>query len=178
MKRTHSVLVMLALAGCAHSGARQLVRLDDFLAFSNPAMCESAPEHTRFLRALFAGDANDGFRPGLVLAPEAIRGAFGPIEVKRHDSWWSVTVPASGTLFGLKLRQIAHALPEGGDPGDVTYSFEASLDDVARALRERGFPAKAGASVEMGPPDGYAYELSVTADPDRAGRTHFSCGYS
>lgn len=173
-----SILATLALlVGCTRPPATKGVSLDDVLAFSNPAMCESAPDHARLLSAMIAGDANSGFRPGRIVAPRAVRSAFGTIEVRRHDGFWTVGTPVRAMLFGLPLRRIDHALPEGGDPGDVSYSFEAPIADVERALRSRGFPVEAGKVIAVGPPDGYEFNVSLLRDPDDPRRAILSCGF-
>ncbi len=175
-------LLLAALAagsGCAHfgEGGARAVRLDELLAFSNPSLCESAPPHSHFLGGMMRGDANEGFRAGHILVPTSFRRAFGRIKVVRHEYWWTVGVPVSGTLFGLKLTRIEQDLPQGGDPGGVTYSFDAPAAEVENALRAAGFPAKGGADVSLGPPEGYDHVMSLTADPSDPGRTHFRCGY-
>lgn len=152
--------------------------LDSLLGFTDPATCATSEPHTRFLDAMVVGDANEGFRAGRLLVPGALLSAFGPIKVVRHDGWWTVGVAVRGTLFDLPVSRIDHALPEGGDPGDVTYEFAAPVERVEQVLRARGFPARAGKDVTLGPPDGYEHIMSLQAHPDDARLSQFGCGYS
>jgi hypothetical protein len=152
--------------------------LDAFLSFTNPTICEAAPAHDRFIRAMVGGDANAGFRPGRLVVPDRLRSAFGSIRVEQHDGYWTIGLPVSGTMFGLPLRRIVQWSPEGGDPGGVAYHFNVPAEELAGALRARGFPAKVGEAVQLGPPDGYEYTLEVRPDPDQQGGALFSCDYS
>lgn len=169
---------LLGLAGCTHVERRpDPIALDSLLAFSDPKLCEPTAAHFRFLRSMIGGDANVGFRAGKLVAPARLRAAFDRIKVKRHDGWWTIGVPVRGSLFGLPLAEIVHSLPEGGDAGDETYVFDVPVQRVESVLRARGFPAKSGEDVQLGPPDGMAHLMSLRSDPDDARRTVFTCGY-
>jgi len=153
-----------AVGGCAHT-ARPVgaPALDALLGFADPALCRQS-------------DANEGFRAGHVLAPPGLRTAFGDVRVVKHDGWWEIGVPVAGTLFGLPVTRIFQALPEGGDPGGVTYAFVRPVAEVGRVLRDQGFPARAGEDVQLGPPDGYAHTLFLRRGT--ATTSLLSCGYS
>ena len=167
----------LILAAGARPAQPPEAALDLFLGFTDPKLCKESAAHARFLQSLIEGDANDGFRAGNPVVPNRLKPAFGVVEVKRHDGWWTIGIPVRGSLFGLPLVRIEHALPEGGDPGDVTYSFRAPVDRVERVLRARGFPARANAAVRLGPPDGYDFRMSLHPDPEDAKQSLFGCGY-
>lgn len=184
MIKAVAIPLAATLAGCAHPEppavpgvASSSPRLDELLAFADPRLCEPAPAHERFLAGMVAGDANTGFEAGRLLVPTDLKRAFGRIAVRRHDGWWTVGVPVRGTLFGLPLKEVVHALPEGGDPGDVSYIFVAPATLLEQVLRARGFPAKVGEDVQLGPPDGYKHYMTVRPDPDDKARSILSCGY-
>lgn len=178
MKKLIASFLLVGLAGCAHMEQRGSAGLDEFLAFADPALCEPAPEHARFLSSMIAGDANEGFRPGRLIVPPNLRSAFGPVEVRRHDGWWTIGVAVTGRLYGLPLKEIVHALPEGGDAGDISYVFAAPAPHVEHALHARRFPAEIGEDVSLGPPDGLQHIMSLTADPDNKDRSVLTCGYA
>lgn len=176
LRSTWGVAMALLLAGCAHMTAPAAAQLDELLAFAEPATCEPAADHARLLAALVAGDANDGFRPGEVAAPPALVGAFGRVYARRHEGYWTVGAPVHGLLFGLPLIEIVHALPEGGDAGDVTYVFGAPVGSVEASLRRRGFPVRAGSDVPVGSVDAQQLGIGLRADPANPGRTLLTCG--
>ena len=178
MKATAALVPLLALAGCAHMPmARGSAALDPLLAFSDPSRCEQSLAHTRLLNEMVAGDAEEGFRPGRIVVAQPFGQAFGPIFVDRVGDFTVVGTPVSGTLFGLSLVSIEQAFPDGGDPGDVTYTFETTVTNLEGQLVARGFPAKAGQTVSMGPPDVYDHVIQVLPDPSNRGRAMFLCGY-
>ncbi len=169
---------LLLVAACAHPIAtRHQLALDELLQFTSPTMCELSAPHRHLLDGMIAGDANAGFSPGFIHAPKGMRRLFGPIEVRRHDSYWTVEASVEGTLFGIPLVAIIHSLPEGGDAGDVTYVFDAPIATVESALRARGFPARAGQEVELGSPDLQVPVMALLVDPKSRGRTLLSCYY-
>ena len=176
-----AILVAIAvLGGCAHTPApraAEKLALDEVFAFSDATRCEPAPAHALLLQEMVAGDVDVGFRSGRIVAPKPLARAFGAIFVEPHDNYTVVGVPVSGTLFGLPLASIRHSLPEGGDPGDVSYTFDTPVTVLERVLRARGFPAEAGRAITMGPPDGYEHVIELGPDPRHPGRAIVSCGY-
>ncbi|MES2755689.1 MAG: hypothetical protein V4659_13620 [Pseudomonadota bacterium] len=173
----------LTVAGCGPRPAQLrpplTAALDPLLGFSDPAHCRPDAGHARFLAGLIAGDADRGFKPGRVDAPASLAAAFGPVTARRADGYWVIGVATTGTLFGLPLGRIDHALPEGGDAGDVTYRFDVPVAVAAKALAARGFPVKAGAAVPIGVGETDVEEvMSLLPDPDSPARSLFGCGYA
>jgi len=165
------------LAGCAHiEQPSEPGGLETFLIFSNPALCQPAPGHERLLSGMIAGDANVGFRRGRLLVPARLREAFGPIQVRKHDGWWTIGAAVTGQIYKLPLKRIVHALPEGGDAGDVSYVFAAPIVHVERLLRAHGFPAEIGKDVPLGPQDGAGFVMSLLPDPENKDHTILTCG--
>lgn len=168
----------LLLGGCVHSvpvasGARSL---DSLLGFSKPERCEITEAHERFLRALWQGDTTDrGIRPGKIAAPPALRRAFGPVRVKKDESYWLVMVDVSGELFDLPLVRITQALPDGGDPGDVIYTFAAPMKRAQIKLRAAGIPVKANETVQLETDSAYDHLVYLVPDQDRPELTSFGC---
>ncbi|MDQ3144278.1 MAG: hypothetical protein M3Q57_05295 [Pseudomonadota bacterium] len=177
MKAIAAVVPLLALAGCTHLPLTRATALDPLLAFSDPSRCEQSPVHARLLDEMVVGDANEGFRPGRIAAPQPFAQALGPIFIEKHDNFTVVGTPVRGTLFGLPLVRIEQAFPDGGDPGDISYTFETAVIALERELIARGFPAKAGQTVSMGPPDGYDHVIQLMSDPSYRGRAMFTCGF-
>lgn len=178
MKAIAALALAAALSACAHRPSAQTagIALDELLAFSDPRLCQPSEAHARMLAGMVAGNANEGFRAGRIDASKSHSAAFGKIFVRRFQHYSVVGVPLSGTLFGLPILSIEQALPEGGDPGDVTYRFQAKVESTQRALRARGFPAEAGRAVQMGPPEGYEHVIELLADPKRSDQTLLNCG--
>ena len=172
----------LTLAGCAGPAAAPRPRsaLDSLIAFSNPAMCEMTPESAALLAGMvrIIPDVNreDWITPGKVRAP--LHDRFGPITMARHEGWRSVTTRTRGTLWGLPLVAIHQAFPEGGDPGSVDFEFAASAEDVERQARARGFVARAGQTVPMGPIDALQPVITLVPAPDRPRHSLLGCGYN
>ncbi len=179
--RRSSLLLVAALgllaAGCAHrrpAPAAGPVALDGLLGFADPARCKPTATHARFLADLVAPDGNGGFRAGKVDAPPELQRAFAPITVRRDQDYWVIGLGVTGTLYGLPLGRIDHALPVGGDPGDVTYRFDAPLATTASTLRTRGFPVEAGTSAPLAGSD---LVMTLVADPNDAKASLFGCGH-
>jgi hypothetical protein len=168
----------LLVAGCTHRPPTSVpagpVALDALLGFADPARCKPTPGHARFLADLVAPDGKGGFKAGKVDVPPALARAFAPISVRRDADYWVIGLAVSGTLYGLPLGRIDHALPVGGDPGDVTYRFDAPLAATAATLRTRGFPVKAGNSVPLAGTD---LTMTLVADPKNAKASLFGCGH-
>ena len=155
--------------------------LDPHIGFADPAMCYFTDETEKLVGGLIAYDPEfmheEGWiQPGAV--PERLRDRLGPIALVTHDGWWTIRTEARGTLWGLPLSAIEQILPVGGDPGGITFVFDAPVEAVGRAARERGFVARAGQSVPMGEPDGYAYEITLRPHPDDERQSLLSCDYS
>jgi hypothetical protein len=150
--------------------------LDELLSFSDPSRCEPSPLHFKLLIGMVSGDANEGFRAGRIDAPPAYRPAFGRIRLEKHDGYTLFDVSVRGTLFDLPLTSIEQSLPNGGDPGSVSYRFRSSPQQAKRVLTARGLPVRLGQSVPMGPPDGYEYVIELLSDPRRPGHVLLSCG--
>jgi hypothetical protein len=173
-----SLLAAASLAGCAHSphAAGGPLALDGFLAFSDPKRCDLTGAHERFFRALWTGNPeNEDVRPGTVVAPKNVRRAFGPVTVRSEGDYRLVEVAVAGTMLDLPLARIIHALPVGGDPGDVIYTFAAPIGKVEEALRAAGFPAKANETVHLESDGAYDHVMYLIPDPKRAGHTIFGC---
>lgn len=170
----------LLAAGCASSSSAPAPRqsLDDVIEFDDPAACllsrDSAVLIDGFVRNNLDTLSDGWIRPGTV--PAHLRGRFGPIEVNRNDGWLVVRTEARGSLWGLPLAAIAHEIPEGGDPGGLVFEFEAPAAAVEKAARARGFVARAGEDVAMGPPDALVHSIGLHPLDDGSGSA-LSCGY-
>lgn len=168
----------LLVAGCGPRPATVRppapIALDALLGFSDPARCRVTADHARFLAAMVAGDGRGAVRAGRIDAPPALAAAFGPVTARRTDGYWVVGTSVSGTLYGLPLGRIDHALPEGGDAGDVTYRFDVPAAAAATTLRRRGFPVTAGRST---PIDGGDLVMTLVANPRNPDFSLFGCGH-
>ena len=109
------------------------------------------------------------------MVPETLRDRFGPITVTRGQGMVEVRTRVRGSLWGLPLTTIIHDIPEGGDPGGLTFAFAAPVDAVERAARAHGLVARAGRDVAMGPPDALMHSIGL--HPDEEGGAALSCGY-
>ena len=180
MIRTVGLAVAFFVAGCATP--RPLPTdpsLDVFITFRDPAMCEQWSATERLFGSFVLIDPTldgDWVRPGIV--PPGLCDRLGPITVSEDDGSYTVTTASRGTLWGLKLLAIHQLFPQGGDPGGFTLEFDSPIDVVERIVRDLGFTAVAGKSVQMGPPDGYAYEIDLVRSPDESKHTLLSCGFS
>lgn len=154
--------------------------LDDLIAFDDPATCRLAPGSAKLLDGFVRNNLDtlndDWIRPGTV--PAELRDRFGPIEVSRHQGFLLVRTHVRGALWGLPLTAIAHEIPEGGDPGALTFEFAAGPHAVERAARARGFVARANADVAMTEPDALTPTISLHPDAHDPRRAHLSCGYT
>lgn len=179
MSRRASLALAIIVGGCVHrpSGTSQPLALDELVSFADPATCSPGTGHAEFLGAMIEGDANVGFRPGKIVAPNRYASAFGQVYLQDHEGYTEIGAAARGTLFGLPIAAVVQSLPEGGDPGETHYRFEAHPETVQRVLAERGFPVKLGQSVLIGPPDGYEHFIELIVDPVHPGHTLLSCGY-
>ena len=180
MTRPHlASLLPVALAACASPPhGRPGQSLDPLLSFTSPALCEPGPALSAFLGGMTEGDANEGFRPGRIVAPPAVSRALGRVRLRKADGEWLTSVPARGTWLGLPVVAIHQDHPEGGDPGGFQIEFAAPPAETERRLKAAGFPARADVEVELGEPDGYAHLMTLEAVPGRPGRSLFRCGYS
>ena len=170
----------LALAGCATTPpSGHSSQLDTLIVFADPAMCEFTDQTRKLIHGFYIGDPtavleDTWIQPGAV--PDHLRDRFGPITRIKHDGWWTIRTETRGSLRDLPLVAIAHGFPEGGAPGDITFEFAGPMKTVERAAHARGFTARAGRSVQMGVPDGYAYEISLHPGSHDGNRSYLSCG--
>ncbi len=173
------VAIAIIIGGCVHRPPEtsQPLVLDELLAFADPASCAPGASYAILLGEMVAGDANVGFRPGKVAAPVRYAAAFGRVNLQSHEGYTVIGASVRGTLYGLPIVAVEQSLPDGGDPGETHIRFRAAPDAVERVLAERGFRAKLGQSVAIGPPDGYEHFIELIVDPVHPGHTLLSCGY-
>lgn len=170
-------LIALGASPAAGRPAAPLPALDSLIQFEDPANCRPAPATAELIGMLVHSNldtlSENWITPGTV--PEALRDRFGPITVQRADGMVHVHTAVRGALWGLPLTGITHEIPEGGDPGGVTFTFAAPVAVVERAARARGLVARAGQDVAMGPPDALVHTIGLHAD--EYGGAALSCGY-
>lgn len=176
----------LAAGACAKPIA-PLPELDTLITLTDPAMCEFTAETRQLIAGFFvqdpkslqdpitSQDKGDWIRSGVV--PEHLRDRFGPITRTIHDEWWIVRTEARGSLWGLPLRAIEQDFPVGGDPGALTFVFDAPIAEVERAVRARGMVARAGQAVPMGEPNGYDYAIILESASEDAHHSRLTCDY-
>ncbi len=102
-----ALMFIAALGGCATlpEGSRA-PSLDPLLSFADPALCEPGPAFSAFLGGMTKGDANDGFRPGRIVAPPEISRHLGPVRVRKADGYWVASVAAAGRWMGTNGRRL------------------------------------------------------------------------
>ncbi|MFA9200738.1 MAG: hypothetical protein ACEQR8_06055 [Cypionkella sp.] len=171
----------LALAGCATSVpavARGGPALDEEIVFADPATCRLSPASERLIGGFVRNNldtlSEDWIRPGTV--PAQLQDRLGPIAVIRNEGWLTVRTEARATLWGLPLTAIEHEIPDGGDPGGLTFEFAAPPRAVERAARARGLPARAGKDVPLTPPDALVPTISLHRID--GGGSALTCGYA
>ena len=183
MRRCAPLIAAIALlASCSGPAAIRVpaTELDSLIAFSNPAMCEMTPETAALVAGLFRNDpdtqGDSWIQPGAV--PAHLRDQLGPITRQKYDGWWTIRTAVRAKLWELPLIAIEQVFPEGGDPGGITFEFQAPVETVERAARERGFIAEAGKAVPMSPPDALSYEIDLYPAPRDRSRSLLGCRYS
>ena len=183
MKRCAPLITAaVLLVSCSGPAAIRVpaTELDSLIAFSNPAMCEMTPETAALVAGMFRNNldtlSDSWIQPGAV--PAHLREQLGPITRHKYDGWWTIRTAVRGKLWELPLIAIEQAFPEGGDPGWITFEFQAPVETVERAACERGFIAEAGKAVQMGPPDLMSYEIDLYPAPRDRSRSLLSCRYS
>lgn len=179
MIRLRLIAAMVALGGCAHSPANRPegLEMEPLLGFADPARCDPAPAHAGMLAGMITGNADVGFRAGRIVVPARYARLFGPVYRQPHDNYTVIGASVRGSLFGLPLAAIEQSLPEGGDPGETHWRFNASPEMVERVLAARRFPVELGRAVPIGPPEGYEHFIELIADPLHPGHTLLTCGY-
>lgn len=162
-------------------------QLDQLIEFGDPSLCQFTDATHRLLSGftrhdprgrldpVTAQEEGTWVTPGYV--PDHLRDRFGPITRVIEDNWWIIRTEVRGTLWGLTLTAIEEDFP-GLDGGGFTFVFDAPLAAVEAAARARGLTARAGQTVPLGEPDGYAHDIVLEASEDDPRLSRLYCGYS
>lgn len=87
-----------------------------------------------FLSQYYETDPHSGFKPEPVIVPPGLSVRLDRIDTKTEDGVTLMTIPASGSLRGLKLKQIEYTFGHEAGLSIIEFVFDESRDRLIELL--------------------------------------------
>lgn len=88
-----------------------------------------------FLSQYYEADPNSAFLPKSVIVPPGLSVRLDSIDTKTDDGMTLMTIPASGSLRGLRLKQIEYTFGHEYGLSIIEFVFDEPRDRLVKLLR-------------------------------------------